>query len=268
MSVLLGAIVLSAWVPAPAPGATEQEALEELFETMRTASERLVRAKAVEQYQTQSALEITAEERELNMLFAQRALAADIAVATTELVASDAAASEARREYQSAVSQALSRFRQGINEAQNDWSRSWNEAYNRIQRSSSDAFQEIYNDISRAQSTLSNVFVGGNAADMPPVIEPSLPDFSVEADGIVDVVKELQKAGDEARARYRVDIAAAAVTCDEALSTALSLPPGDEMAAAMRKAVVAFKIACLDRHDQYAVEVRTIARHALLRAEE
>lgn len=263
---LLAVMVVGLAFPA-ACAATEQEALEQLADAVRAASERAERAKAVEQFRMESTLQIAAEERDLHMLFAQKALSADIAVATAAAVASTAQPSQVRREYQDALNQAINDYRQALSQAQNDWSNNWSTASNQVHRDVSEAFQQVYNDISRAQSRISNELFGGNA-DMPLVIEPSLPDTSVDVGPIIDTIAQLEQAGEESGQRYQADVRAAETVCNEALAAALNLPAGAEMESAMQQAVVQLKVTCLDRHDQYAMEVRSAARHALLPVKE
>jgi hypothetical protein len=267
MSRLLPVVATLALAVPPALSAPEQEAVEQLADTIRAASELTQRAKAIEQFQMETALQIAAEERDLNMLFAQKALSADIAVATAIAIASTAEPSQVRREYQDALNQAINDYRQGLSEVQNDWSNNWSTASNRIHREASDAFQQIYNEMSRAQNRISNALMGQNT-DMPMVIEPSLPDMSVDAGPIDDTIAQLQEAAEEARQRYQADIQAAETVCDEALAAALNLAAGAEMDSAMQKPIIQLKVTCLDRHDQYAMEIRSAARRALLPIEE
>ncbi len=256
-----------ALVVPPASSDTEQEAVEQLADAIRATSELTQRAKAIEQFQMETTLQIAAEERDLSMLFAQKALSADIAAATATAVASTAAPSQVRREYQDALNQAINEYRQGLSEVQNDWSNTWSTTSSRMHRDASDMFQQIYNEISRVQNRISNAMVGGNA-DMPLVIEPALIDVSAEASPILDTIAQLKQAAAEARQGYQADIQAAEAVCDEALAAALNLAPGAETDSAMQKAIVQLKVTCLDRHDQYAMEIRSAARHALLPVEE
>ena len=264
---LLLAIMLGSWALAPATAATEQEAMDALVDAVRAASTRAQRAKAVEQFELQSSLQVAAEERDLTMLFARKRLSADIAAATAVLGATAAEPSEARREYQQVIGQAVSDYQQTLYQIQSDWSNTWSTASNRIRQDANEVLQEIAQEMSRIQNNLSRAILGDNA-DMPPIIELSLPDLSGEAGEIVDVIAELTRSAEEARARYRADTEAAEATCDEALNAALGLKPGPEMTSAMRKAIAQLKVTCLDRHDQYAMEVRSAARHALLGTEE
>lgn len=266
LRLLLVVVTLAVAVPPVSP-APEQEAVEQLADAVRAASKLAQRAKAIEQFQMETTLQIAAEERDLNMLFAQKALSADIAMATAAAIASPAEPSQVRREYQDALSQAINDYRQALSQVQNDWSNSWSSASSRVHRDASDTFQRIYNEISRAQNRISRALMGENA-DMPLVIEVFLPDMSVAADPIVDTIAQLEQAAEEARQRYQADIQAAGAVCDEALATALNLAPGPEMDSAVQKATIQLRVTCLDRHDQYAMEIRSAARHALLPAEE
>jgi gas vesicle protein len=257
--------ILCALVPASA--ATEQQALDALLDAIRAGSARAQRAKAVEQLELESSLQVAAEERDLNMLFVRKGLSADIATATALLVASDAEPAEARQQYHQTVSQAVSDYQQALYRIQSEWANAWSTLSNRIRQDANDVLQEIAQEMSRIQNSLSRAILGDNT-DMPPVIEASLPELSAEAGPIVDVIAELKETAEEARARYRTDVEAAEATCDEALNAALGLKPGAEMGSAMRKAIAQLKVTCLDRHDQYAMEVRSAARHVLLEVEE
>jgi hypothetical protein len=266
MSPLLLAITLCSLPLPPALAETEQEAIDALVDAVRATSVRGQRAKAVEQFELQSSLQVAAEERELNVLFARKRLSADIATATAILVASEAKPPEARQQYQQAVGQAVSGYQQALYQVQNEWSNTWSTVSSRIRREANDILQEIAQEMSMIQNNLSRAILGGDA-EMPPVIELSLPELSGEAGPVVAIIAELTKIAEEARARYRADTQAAEATCDEALNAALGLKPGPEMASAMRGAIAQLKMTCLDRHDQYAMEVRSAARHALLQIE-
>jgi hypothetical protein len=267
MCRMLLAIMAFTLVLTPAYSATEQEALDVLAADLRAGMQRLQRAKAVEQFELRSSLRIAAEERDLQVIFANRTLAADIATATALVVTSEAGPSEARREYGEAIGQAMSEYQQALYQIQNEWSNQWSTISSRAHRDASEVFQQIAQDTSRLQNRIRNA-IGGENADMPPVVEPSLLDFSAEAGPIVDVLSALEQAGDEAQARYQADIRAAETVCDEALAAGLGLKAGPEMKSAMRKAITELKVTCLDRHDRYAMEVRSAARHALLEVDE
>lgn len=244
---------------------TEQEAVDALLQRLGSASAEAQSDWTVSEIRLAASLRIASDRRELELQIAQKQLGAELAAAAAELTkAGEQNAAQARGAYMQATTTALGQFQQALGSLYSQWSQDTGAVYNRAMQEASGTLSTLQQALSSALQTFMTAIQDPDLREMPPVIEAKLPDFQGWQKLTPNEVQALEKAIADSRESYHKDVAAMLAASNGELEQAIGLETPAERTAAIRKAINKLKVTCLDRHDQYAGEVRAILRKALL----
>ena len=267
MAPLLLTIALCSCGPAPARAASEQEVADAFVGRLRTATADSEDEWALSDLRLEALLRLAGDRRTLQLQIARKQLAADLASAAVDLAAAPGGAAQARGGYTQAVSAALGQYQQAVGAAYNQWAQDCGAAYNRAQQDSGASLNALQQALSAASQGFASGMQDPALAEMPPLIEPVMPDLTAAGALGPEQLPGVEKSLNDARASCRNDLAQALAACDPELQDAIVMAAGPDRATAVRKVIAKLKLSCLDRQDQYEAEVRAILRKALLGAE-
>jgi hypothetical protein len=268
MRTAIAASLLTALLAAVASAGTEQEVAQTLTQRLRTAFGEHRDLCGVHELRMTAAMTVAGDKRDLDLAIARQQLAADLAAAATVMAGADPQQQppQLRAQYIQGIATAVQQFQQALGTAHQEWANATSQAFTRMQQDEAATLNTLQQGLSSAsQSVVTGI--QSIPADVAPDANFALPDLSGQAN-VPEALSGADKALAETRAKYREDLKDLLGTAYTELKAAVAIATPADRATAVRKAASKLRMVCLDRHDQYDSDVRTIVRKALLQATE